>query len=696
MFSPTDLLPHLQQVGKFGYWILLLTSGGESLPVIGLLVPGTVVVLIFGFFSAQGYLNLWILLAFSTVGAIIGDSISYWLGKKGTHLFKAENRILKLSHLERGREFFNKYGNKSIFFGRFLGPIRSIVPFVAGLSGMSNRKFFVWNVIGALGWSGVYLVLGYFFGGLFKTIEVWSTRIGIVLLVLVSLVIFIRFLAARAGKFFAFVSSLFNSISTAILTTPEVKDLMHRHPKLVHFIEFRLTLKRFSGLPLTLLTLAFIYIFFAFFGVVESILRFGNFVAVDLRVNHLVTLFHDPFFERVFLWITALGRTPALVTAVVASVVLWWCWNKRSFIFGALVSLAGTSVFIYLVKLVVARPRPLDAVYAEATDSFPSAHAALSLAVYGFLAYAFIRFTKNWKWKVNQLFVSSIVIVLIGLSRIYLGVHYLSDVWSGYLLGTLWLLVAIAVSEWIEENFAERLGTVQLRTHSVTVIISAVVTLELVFVGLYSTLYRPPLLTTRQQVFAQTVSQPQQLFTSEIPKFTETVAGEERLPIHVLLIADNQDSLVTAFKAAGWFVADAGSIKSFWKLGVAQLDHSEYTNAPMSPAFWNTQVQTIGFEQAVDGSFDQRHHVRVWSTLYTTSSGRQIFVATANQDAQVKWVVSHQMNPDIDQERNFLLDSLTDVGVVTAHMAVPFVDPESADSSEQRFFTDGQLEIIEL
>lgn len=254
----------------------------------------------------------------------------------------------------------------------------------------------------------------------------------------------------------------------------------------------------------------------------------------------------------------------------------------------------------------------------------------------------------------------------------------------------------LALSEWIEENFAERLGSIKLKQHSVTVIVSAVVTLELVFVGLYATLYQPPLLTTQQHVFAQTVSQPQQLFTSDIPKFTETVAGEERLPIHVLLVADNQDSLVTAFKTAGWFVADAGSLNSFWKLGVAQLNHSEYSNAPMSPAFWNTQVQTIGFEQAVDGSIDQRHHVRVWSTLYKTSNGRQIFVATANQDAQVKWVVSHQINPDIDQERNFLLNSLINSGAVTAHTTVPFVDPESVGGSEQRFFTDGQLEIIEL
>lgn len=696
MLSPNDLLPHLEQLGKFGYWILLLTSGGESLPVVGLLVPGTVVVLIFGFFSAQGYLNIWWLLTFSTVGAIIGDTISYWLGKKGTHLFKAENRILKLSHLERGRDFFNKFGNKSIFFGRFLGPVRSIVPFVAGLSGMSTRRFFFWNVIGAVGWSGIYLTLGYFFGGLFQTIEVWSTRISVVFLVLVALVILIRFLAARAGKFFVFLSSLLKSISSAILTTPEVKDLMRRHPKVVHFMEFRLTLKRFSGLPLTVLVVAFMYIFSALFGVVESILRFGNLVAVDMRVNHLVALFRDPIFERLFLWITALGRTPVLVTAVITSAIIWWCWNKRAFIIGSLVSLVGTSIFIYLVKLVVARPRPLDAVYVESTNSFPSAHAALALAVYGFLAYGFIRFTKNWTWKVNQLFVAGTVIVLIGVSRIYLGVHYVSDVWSGYLLGALWLLVAISVSEWIEENFADHLRQVKLSSSTVTVVMAVVISLELVLVGLYATLYRPPLVETHQQVFAQTVNPPQALFSQQVPQFTQTIGGEERLPIHLLLLADDQAAVVRVFEQAGWSVAEAGSIKSFWKLTVAQLNHFEYAQAPMAPAFWNTQVQTIGFEQTVDGNVDQRHHVRVWSTPYETADGQQIFVATANQDAQVKWVVTHQINPNIDQERMYVLNSLTQVGAVKSESLIPFIDPKPSTGSEQPYFTDGQLEIIEL
>jgi undecaprenyl-diphosphatase len=164
----------------------------------------------------------------------------------------------------------------------------------------------------------------------------------------------------------------------------------------------------------------------------------------------------------------------------------------------------------------------------------------------------------------------------------------------------------------------------------------------------------------------------------------------------MLLIADNQATLVGAFEEAGWWVAEAGSIKSFWKLTVSQVAHEAYINAPMAPAFWNTQVQTIGFEQTVDGNLDQRHHVRVWSTPYETPDGRQIFVATANQDAQVKWVVTHEINPDIDSERTIVLDSLQAVGAVQAQSLVPFVDSRSAVDDEHRYVTDGQLLIIEI
>ena len=159
------LLPTLEGLGRLGYWLVLLISFLESLPFIGTIFPGSTLVIFAGLLASQGHFSIFILIFFAAVGAILGDVLSYFLGTRGKDFFKNENKFLKLSHLEKGEEFFRKHGNKSVFLGRFIGFLRPIVPFVAGLSKMDKAKFLLWNITSAFLWSIFYLSIGYFFGG---------------------------------------------------------------------------------------------------------------------------------------------------------------------------------------------------------------------------------------------------------------------------------------------------------------------------------------------------------------------------------------------------------------------------------------------------------------------------------------------------------------------------------------------------
>lgn len=132
---------------------------------VGTLVPGSMLMYLVGFISSGGYLNIVTLIWFAAAGAILGDGLSYFLGTKGKRFFHNENRFLKLSHLERGEEFFRKHGPKSVFLGRFVGPLRPIIPFIAGLSRMDKKIFLLWNISSAFLWSASHLLIGYFFGG---------------------------------------------------------------------------------------------------------------------------------------------------------------------------------------------------------------------------------------------------------------------------------------------------------------------------------------------------------------------------------------------------------------------------------------------------------------------------------------------------------------------------------------------------
>ncbi|BBK41283.1 hypothetical protein STVA_13030 [Allostella vacuolata] len=142
--------------------LLGLIVFGESLAVVGLLVPATALMLVTGGLIATGTLDPWLVLPWSVGGAIIGDALSYYVGRwMGPSIMRRWPLNHHRHSVARARLFFRRYGTASIFFGRFLGPIRSTIPLVAGTMLMSNRKFQFANVTSAVVWVPVMLAPGY-------------------------------------------------------------------------------------------------------------------------------------------------------------------------------------------------------------------------------------------------------------------------------------------------------------------------------------------------------------------------------------------------------------------------------------------------------------------------------------------------------------------------------------------------------
>lgn len=153
------------------YITLFLVSFFDTLIVIGAFFPASLFVVAAGFFSVHTNLNIWASVAIVTFGGLVGDMISYFVGRKGTNWFKGEKKLLKASYLDKGKAFFLKYGDRSIIIGRFLGIIKSIIPFVAGLYRMRIKKFIFLNLVSGLVWTVVHIGIGYILG---KTIEVFN------------------------------------------------------------------------------------------------------------------------------------------------------------------------------------------------------------------------------------------------------------------------------------------------------------------------------------------------------------------------------------------------------------------------------------------------------------------------------------------------------------------------------------------
>lgn len=291
-----------------------------------------------------------------------------------------------------------------------------------------------------------------FLNSFLPTMKVWPSQVGIFILAVAASLIIIRILVKYALALSSFLKSMSPSIKKSVVANHDVKNFIAKRPTLFKFIGNRLNKDKFSGLPLTLLGMAFIYVLYLFFGIIHDIITTDVIVAADARIANLLFAFRDDELIKIFTWVTLFGKWQIVVSSAIILCLILWLWKKRMYLLPLWVTIIGSMLFNSLLKSTFHRPRPDVALYVENTFSFPSGHATMAVAFYGFLAYILCRQIKKWKYKINALFFGIILILAIGLSRLYLGLHFLSDVYGGYLLGALWLLIGITIAEWLQHR----------------------------------------------------------------------------------------------------------------------------------------------------------------------------------------------------------------------------------------------------
>ena len=182
---------------------------------------------------------------------------------------------------------------------------------------------------------------------------------------------------------------------------------------------------------------------------------FSYLISLDHQVSVSMLSIRSPFWDSFFLAVTRLGTWQAITLFFIAVSIALWIYKKRSMIFPLFLAAAGSGIMTVIVKYWVDRTRPdvSLAVYLEYGPSFPSAHAVLIMAFFGFLIYLLWKLDRNLDvgrlksiMKIGLSVIFVLVILLVGFSRLYLGVHYLTDVLAGYLVGLLWVLVSIYIS----------------------------------------------------------------------------------------------------------------------------------------------------------------------------------------------------------------------------------------------------------
>ena len=168
---------YIEEYRFLGYWIVALGSFAEAIPFSGLLVPGNIMLAIAGILAYEGYLEATPLLALAVIWAILGDMFGYYLGvlyngkQKLSDIENKDRYPLKKKYLEKTERFCQKHGGKSVFFGRFIGPLRPFVAFIAGIGHMPFADFMYYNIASAFLWAFGFFFLGYFVEGSLKMVK---------------------------------------------------------------------------------------------------------------------------------------------------------------------------------------------------------------------------------------------------------------------------------------------------------------------------------------------------------------------------------------------------------------------------------------------------------------------------------------------------------------------------------------------
>ena len=438
-------LPHIDLEGAIqdlssglGAWTYLLVGALAFLETgafVGLIAPGEFTVMLGGAVAGQGDISLPVILAITWACAFAGDSVSFMLGARlGRGFLIKHGRRFRITEerLKQVEGYFARYGGRTILIGRFIGLVRALAPFIAGSSKLPYRNFAPFSILGTGLWSTGLILAGYFFAQSLDTVTkivgkglfVFAIVIGVV----VGLFLAFRFLREPENR-----GKLAAEMEKRRALRPLLALGRRLRPQFA-FLGRRLT-PGGLGLELTTLLAALsvgLFVVIAYWGVVsgdpgptpgdQTALN----VAHDLQGSWLTTSAKE---------LTHLGS--GWVTwpiAALAAVAL--AATRRWPEFWVLVAgMALTILLVHWIKVWTDRPRPPDPLTSTSTASFPSGHAAYS-TLYVWLSVTLALRLAPGVTKRSLMITAGIALAaLVGLTRVYLRVHWLSDVTSGWALG---------------------------------------------------------------------------------------------------------------------------------------------------------------------------------------------------------------------------------------------------------------------
>lgn len=434
-------------LGKWTYLLVTVLAFLETGAFIGLVAPGEAAVIVGGVVAGQGEIDIRLLIGLVWFAAFAGDSVSFYLGHRlGREFLVKHGPRFQITEprLEQVEKYMHLHGGKTILVGRFIGLVRALAPFVAGSSKMPYRRFMPYDIIGSGLWAATFCLLGYVFSNNLSQVIHWAERGVLIFGWFVGTIVLIVYLVRRFRK------PEERAKLTKWLDQQErehprraivLRPLRHTWNKIVFPVfrffgpQLKFAWERFTpgGLGLEFTTLM------AVLMAAGYTLYFFTIAALDwptvftTKINNAAFRVADSirtdWLDTLAEWITHLGAFP--VAAAFTLVAAGYCLYRRR-LPEALVlifSLAIAGLLVSPMKSWTDVPRPPDPLVKTMGLSFPSGHTAYAIT-YVTIAVTLER-VRDIVTRAALVTVAIALAAAIGLSRVYLRAHYLSDVIGG-------------------------------------------------------------------------------------------------------------------------------------------------------------------------------------------------------------------------------------------------------------------------
>ena len=448
--DPEKLIEDLAEtLGRWTYALVGVLAFLETGAFVGLVAPGEFTVILGGVIAGQGEINVLYLLALTWTAAFLGDSTSFAIGSKlGRGFLERHGPKVKITseRLEQVEGYFSRHGGKTILIGRFIGLVRALAPFIAGSSKMPYRRFAPYSVIGTGLWAATFVLLGYFFWHSFEEVASIAGRatvgFGIVVGAIVGTVYAYRRLRHEEER--EKLAAWFERQGRRPLLRPVAAVV---RPAWRHALRpaWRLAVPRLRflwkritpgdlGIELTT-TLAMALVGGFVFGAYADLLHpRPDLTPADEEILDLAGELHASVGVDIAKAITELGALYTVLPLVLVFAAIL-VWKRRPYeLFAFVGAFALIYAGVHLAKAGIDRPRPSGALVGSDGSSFPSGHAAYATA-YVAMAVIGARILPGLLSRAAFVGAAVVLAAAIGLTRIYLRVHYWSDVVGGWGLG---------------------------------------------------------------------------------------------------------------------------------------------------------------------------------------------------------------------------------------------------------------------